>query len=526
MSFTFDRSLFIQKLKSTAVWDVIVIGGGASGLGIAVDSANRGYNTLLLEQYDFAKGTSSRSTKLVHGGVRYLENGDLRLVYDALHERGLLCSNAGHLVKRQSFIIPCYSIFSKLVYLLGLKFYDLLSGKYSLGKSKSLSAKEVVNLFPGLNTKQLVGGVEYFDAQFDDSRLAINLAQTCAEQKGVVLNYIKVTGLIKEFGNVRGVVAKDTETGLEYTLRSKAVVNATGVFADDILTMDVPGKQPLVRPSQGVHVVIGNSFLNSTHALMIPKTTDGRVLFAIPWQNHVVVGTTDTPIETHSAEPVALDKEIDFILETMKSYLKVPPLKKDILSVFAGLRPLAAIAGNKLKTKELSRSHKLITGKSGLITITGGKWTTYRLMAEDTLKKVVEVGKLEPVPCKTESLKIHGCTEECSKSSLSQYGRDEKDIEELVRIKPSLRNRLINTLPYIEAEVIWAVKNEMARTIEDVLARRLRILFVNASAAIEAAPRVAELMRDELNYDEDWKANQLTLFNKLAENYSGKVNGE
>lgn len=522
MTSFFNRTALLDKVKSNTTWDVLVIGGGASGLGIALDAASRGYAVLLLEQSDFAKGTSSRSTKLVHGGVRYLANGDLRLVYDALQERGILKKNAAHLVKKQSFVIPCYSIFSKLKYYFGLKFYDLLSGSYSLGKSKSLSRNEVAAHFPGLNTNRLTGGVEYYDGQFDDARLAVNLAQTCVEHGGVVLNYFKVTGLLKKNGSINGVTAKDIETGVEYTLPAKVVVNATGVFVDDILRMDVPDKKALVRPSQGVHIVIKNSFLKSNCALMIPETTDGRVLFAIPWQNHLLVGTTDTPVNQYSTEPLALDKEVLFILDTMKGYLKNPPGEKDILSVFAGLRPLAAPVDNIVKTKEISRSHKLLVSQSGLVTITGGKWTTYRKMAEETLEKIIQVGKLAIVKCTTKNLKISGCTDFESKTHLGVYGSSEESIAKLIKEQPFLGNKLIRNHEYTEAEVVWAVRNEMARTVEDVLARRLRILFLDANAAIKAAPRVAELMSKELNYDEDWKSNQLKQFNKTALNYLRK----
>ncbi|WP_018611532.1 glycerol-3-phosphate dehydrogenase/oxidase [Segetibacter koreensis] len=519
MTSVFQRDFLLNKVKSKTSWDVIVIGGGASGLGIALDAANRGYSTLLLEQSDIAKGTSSRSTKLIHGGVRYLANGDLRLVYDALHERGILQHNAAHLVKKQSFVIPCYTLLSKIKYYFGLKLYDLLSGSYSLGKSEALSHDEVTRLFPGLKAEGLVGGVKYYDAQFDDARLAVNLAQTCVEQGGVVLNYFEVTGLVKKDRRIQGVTAKDIETGKEYTFLSKVVVNATGVFVDNILRMDVPEKKPMVKPSQGIHIVIKRSFLNGECALMIPETADGRVLFAIPWQEHILVGTTDTPIDEYSMEPQALDKEVKFILDTIKQYLKHPPGEEDILSVFAGLRPLAAPADNLVKTKEISRSHKLFVSDSGLVTITGGKWTTYRKMAEDTVKKIIEVGKLPKVECNTKNLKICGSTEIYTNSHLNVYGDKEKNILELVKELPFLEKKLITTLPYMEAEVVWAVRFEMARTVEDVLARRLRILFLDAKAAIEAAPRVAELLQMELNYDENWKSNQIIQFNKVAANY-------
>jgi glycerol-3-phosphate dehydrogenase len=513
------RSAFIKSLKEKTLWDVIVIGGGATGLGIALDSASRGYSTLLVEQSDFAKGTSSRSTKLVHGGVRYLAKGDIRLVYDALYERGLMLKNAAHVVKRQAFVIPCYSWFFKVKYLAGLKMYDWLSGKFSFGKSRFLNKKEITSQLPSINTKNLLGGIEYYDGQFDDARLAVNIAQTCAEKGGTLLNYFKVAGLLKDNGGVSGVRAIDMESKKEYQLKAKVVINATGVFVDDVLQMDTPGKKPLVRPSQGIHLVVDKSFLSSDSAIMIPETTDGRVLFAVPWHDHVLLGTTDTPLNKHSLEPLALEKEIDFILSTVKQYMTNPPERKDVLSVFAGLRPLAAPDKDTNSTKEISRDHKLIVSDSGLVTITGGKWTTYRKMAEETVNKAVEIGRLPAANCKTKDIRIHGCTEPSTKSHLSIYGTDEEKILQLIEESPSLGKPLAASLPYTEAEVVWAARHEMARTVEDVLARRLRILFLDAKAAMRAAERVAELMAAELNYNDYWIKAQVADFTKLANRY-------
>lgn len=515
----FSREEFIKKIGAQATWDIIVIGGGATGLGIAVDSAARGYSTLLLEQSDFAKGTSSRSTKLVHGGVRYLAKGDIRLVYSALDERAIMLKNASHLVKAQSFIIPCYSWFSTIKYLLGLKFYDWLSGRFSIGKSTYLNRERVISQLPNLNAVGLTAGVEYYDGQFDDSRLAINLAQTSAAKGGVLINYCRVTGLLKNNGKVTGAITTDLETGKQFELSAKAVINATGIFVDDIRKMD-EGKSPaLVRPSQGIHIVLKSSFLKSSHALLIPETKDGRVLFAVPWYNHVLVGTTDTPLTASSLEPVALEDEIDFILETVKSYFSVAPTRKDVLSVFAGLRPLAATNKNTDSTKEISRDHKLLVSGSGLITITGGKWTTYRKMAEETVDKSIEVGGLKKIPCTTKKLKIHGCTTAVIEGRFSAYGTDVAGIEELIKENPLLNQKLVEDFSYTEAEVVWAVRYEMARNLEDVLGRRLRILFLNALAAMSAAPRVAVLMAEELGRSEEWKNMQLSEFNKLALQY-------
>ncbi len=514
-----NRDLFIEQLKDSKQWDVIVIGGGATGLGIALDAASRGYSTLLLEQSDFAKGTSSRSTKLVHGGVRYLAQGDIRLVYDALRERGLLLQNAPHLVKRQAFVIPCYNWFSKVKYYMGLTIYDWLSGDFSFGKSRLLNREEVIKLLPGIKENGLVGGVAYFDGQFDDARLAINLAQTCSEKGGIVLNYFKVTGLLKENEKINGVVAVDVETNQEYILQAKVVINATGVFVNDILQMDVPECKPLVRPSQGVHLVFPKSLLSGDSALMIPQTTDGRVLFAVPWHDHVLVGTTDTPLDKHSLEPQALRDEINFIISTVRQYMTASIEPKDVLSVFAGLRPLAHPQKDTHSTKEISRDHKLIVSDSGLITITGGKWTTYRKMAEETVDQAIKTGGLFPEPCTTKHIRIHGCTLSSSQSHLAVYGTDQEKIEELIKENTLLGRKLIDGLPYMEAEVVWAVKIEMARTVEDVLARRLRILFLNAKAALDVASRVAEIMATELKNDEEWKELQLKSFTRIGNQY-------
>ncbi|WP_299756510.1 glycerol-3-phosphate dehydrogenase/oxidase [uncultured Pontibacter sp.] len=519
----FNRSQLVKELeREENVWDVIVIGGGATGLGVAVDAASRGFKTVLLEQSDFAKGTSSRSTKLVHGGVRYLAQGDVSLVYEALHERGLLIKNAPHLVSEQPFIIPNYSWWNKMFYGLGLKVYDWMAGRYRLQKTSLLDKETVARLLPNVRKKGLKGGVEYFDGQFDDARLAVNIAQTCVEQGGVVLNYMKVDGLVKNHqGEVAGVLALDVETGRKYKLHAKAVVNATGVFVNNVLQMDAPSQQPLVRPSQGVHVVVNRSFLDGENALMLPKTPDGRVLFAVPWHGHVLLGTTDTPLENPSLEPTALEAEIDFILQTAGQYLERKPTRKDVLSVFAGLRPLAAPLKNASSTKEISRSHKLLVAKSGLITITGGKWTTYRKMAEDTIDKAIAVAGLPRRSCVTANLQIHGAINKKNNifGSLSIYGADAEEINLLIADNPELGVKLHKEYPYMYAEVVWAVRHEMARTVEDVLARRLRVLFLNAKAAIEMAPQVAALMAAELGTDEEWQQKQVDVFTALANNY-------
>lgn len=516
----FDRELLIIALQQTVEWDVLIIGGGATGLGLSVDATTRGYKTLLAEQEDFSKGTSSRSTKLVHGGVRYMAQGNIHLVREALKERGLLLNNAPHLTNNESFIIPCYSWRSGIFYALGLKIYDWLSGRWSLGKSEWIRKKEVVKRIPGINKKNLRCGVLYHDGTFDDARLAINLAQTAIANGAVVLNYCKVTGLRKnDEGMICGASILDKETQSTYTINAKVVINATGVFADDILQLDTPGAPSIIRPSQGIHLVLDQSFLQSKNAIMIPRTDDGRVLFAIPWHGRVLVGTTDTPLDSHSLEPRALEKEIGFILENAGRYLARAPSRADVFSVFAGLRPLAVREGHTEKTKEISRSHKVIFSKSELVSVIGGKWTTYRRMAEDTLDKIIRKNMLPERKCVTANLRIHGFIENNPNGPLSFYGADAQAIEALMKEKPEWAIPITPHADINEAQVIWAIRNEMARTIEDVLARRTRILFIDAKAAMEAAPKVADIMMEELGYDDSWKKQQIESFSIMAGGY-------
>lgn len=517
-----EREKSVKKIadRSGSEWDLIIIGGGATGLGVALDAVSRGYSALVLEQSDFSKGTSSRSTKLVHGGVRYLAQGNIDLVREALRERGLLQKNAPHLVQNEIFVIPNYSWWDKFFYTVGLTVYDLLSGKLSLGRSKGISKKEAISRIPTIKQDGLKGGVIYHDGQFDDSRLAVNVAQTISERGGDVLNYFEVTGLIKKNGKVAGVQAEDKQSGNKYSINGKAVINATGVFVDEILSMDQPEHKNIVRPSQGVHIVLDREFLPGNDAIMIPKTDDGRVLFAVPWHNKVVVGTTDTPLNEHSLEPTALDEEIEFILKTADKYLTKKPTRADVKSVFAGLRPLAAPQGDSQKTKEISRSHKVMVSNSGLITITGGKWTTFRKMGEDTVDKAISIAKLPRVKSASESLPVHGASESVDfNEPLYFYGSDLGAIKKLMNETTELKEKLHKDYWHVKAEVVWAVRNEMALNIEDFLARRIRILFLDARAAIDMAPVVAELMGRELEKDAEWAENQVETFTELANQY-------
>ncbi len=522
-----QRSDFISKLKEkkNENWDFIVIGGGATGLGIAVDAASRGYKTVLLEQSDFSKATSSRSTKLVHGGVRYLQKGDVALVREALRERGYLRKNAPHLVKNQRFIIGNYAWWEKPFYTAGLIVYDLLAGRLGLGRSLPMSKKSVIKAIPQIEQNGLKGGVVYHDGQFDDSRLAVNMVQTAVEHDAAVVNYAEVTSLIKdENGKVSGVKVKDVLADDEFELKGTCIINATGIFVDDIIKMDDKSKEPLVRPSQGVHLVVDKSFLGGDDAIMVPKTSDGRVMFGVPWHNRVILGTTDTPVKEFVLEPFALEEEVDFILETAGRFLVKKPERKDVLCVFAGLRPLAAPKklSDESKTKEISRSHKLITSESGLITITGGKWTTYRIMAEETVDLAIKKNKIEFKPCITKKMKIHGykTTTDADRNNWKYvYGSDQDEISKLEKENPEFGKKLDENYDFTVAQVIWAVRHEMAMTLDDMLARRVRLLYLDARKSIEVAPKVAKIMADEMGMDDKWIEEQVLEYTTIANGY-------
>jgi glycerol-3-phosphate dehydrogenase len=534
------RSLEIQKDP----WDIVVIGGGATGLGIAVDASSRGFSTLLVEQYDFGKGTSGRSTKLVHGGVRYLAKGDIALVYEGLRERGLMLRNAPHLVRNQKFIIPVYTRWDVFLYTVGLKFYDLLAGGLSLGRSHFMSRKDTIKALPTLNRKGLKGGILYHDGQFDDTRMLVSLAQTCEDQGGTVLNYMKVTGLIKDKpdhsehfkpGKLIGLKITDQESQSGYFVKAKSIINATGVFADEIMHLDEPDSKPMIRPSQGIHIVLERDFLESDYALMIPRTSDGRVMFAVPWHGRIVVGTTDTLVEKISAEPGALEEEIQFLLDTAGQYLDKKPIRQDIQSVFAGLRPLAAPHEGSKSTKDISRRHKLGVSASGLITVVGGKWTSYRKMAEDAVNKAIETFHLRTEKCKTRELKIHGYDNPVASGSktfsakekdhsttnnvYNPYGIFHTELEAIENENENYKGFISEKLQIKKSQVIWAVREEMARTVEDVLARRTRALFLDARESIRMAPETAGLMAAEMGCGDEWIQDQLRKYNESAGRY-------
>ena len=514
------REEILRRLgEQTGPWDVLVVGGGSSGFGAAVEAAARGYRTVLVERFDFAKGTSSRSTKLVHGGVRYLEQMNVTLVLDALRERGHMLRNAPHLVHDLSFVVPAFSYFTLPYYGFGLKVYERLSGKLSFGASKLLSREETIKMLPGIANEGLRGGVLYHDGQFDDARYIVTLLRTFQELGGVAINYVEATGLLLRGGKTVGVKVRDVEGGDEFELQAKVVVNAAGVFAEDLLAMDGAARGSLLAMSQGTHFVLPHSWLSGSSALMVPKTADGRVLFAIPWHGATVVGTTDEGVDRAVAEPRSLESERRFLFEHIGRYFGRRPQAEEILSVWSGLRPLVKKGDGK--TSKLSRDHRILVSKSGLVTVTGGKWTTYRRMGQDAIDHAAEVAGLAKVTSRTLDLKLHGWTDQSAKMAESErvYGTDLAFLQKLSENDPALDELLHPRLPYRLREVVWAARFEMARTVEDVLARRTRALFLDARAAMEAAPTVADVLAKELGRSNAWRDKDLQEFLAMAQGY-------
>ena len=504
-------------------WDVLVIGGGASGLGCALASAARGYSTLLLEQADLSSGTSSRSTKLIHGGVRYLRQGNVGLVRQALAERGSLIRSAPHLVQKLAHLVPVYSQWERFFYGSGLKIYDLLAGSSSLGASSFLSRAETLTHFPVLRTSGLKGSVQYYDAQFDDSRLAVSLARSVEHLGGLILTYVQVHAFLKNNGRLTGVVARDLETDDEIRIRAKVIINATGFFFDALRRLSHPRHQKQVLASQGTHIVLPLERMSSTRGLLIPKTRDGRVLFLLPWHGVLLAGTTDVAVSEARMEPAPSRAEVEYILEHLAEYLEPAPSLSDCLSVFAGLRPLIRARPGE-GTASLSREHAVVVDPSGLVSLIGGKWTTFRLMGEDTVDRAARVGDLPPAARK-DQLWIVDCPpsseENAAEASdpLRVYGSERKRLEELCRDTPALARPIHPRLPYRMVQVIWAVREEYARTVEDVLSRRTRALILDASASIEAAPSVARQMARELGKNVSWEDDQIRAYSRLARNY-------
>jgi glycerol-3-phosphate dehydrogenase len=509
-----DRAEKLRSLESE--FDVLVIGGGATGLGIAVDASTRGFRTALVEAGDFAQATSSRATKLVHGGVRYLVSGQMHLVYEALRERKLMMQNAPHLVHPLAFVTPAYRWSDLPFYGSRLKLYDLLAGSSSIGRTRLLNAKETRSLVPGIQAKDLKGSIVYYDGQFDDARMALALARTAENYAAVVLNYVKFLRPIKENGKLAGGVVQDVESGEICEIRAKMVINATGIFVDEIRTQDDPASSQLLRISRGTHIVLPSEVLGDGSAIMVPKTRDRRLIFAIPWLGRVLIGTTDLPATEARVEPGFDESEIGYLIETINPFLSRPIAEEDILSIFSGLRPL--ISETAATTAKISREHRIDISRSGLVTVAGGKWTTYRRMAEDTLNFAIKRGLLPKMKCVTKELKLHGATTTFEPDSLSRYGTDAVHVRNLISADGLFAKKLDEELPFLRAEVIFAVRQEMARTVEDVLSRRTRALLLNARAAVRAAPVTAQVLATELGRDKTWADEQIRTFGELARN--------
>tara|TARA_B100001057_G_C22857193_1_gene953118 strand:- start:801 stop:2351 length:1551 start_codon:yes stop_codon:yes gene_type:complete len=513
-----NRSKNLSKIINSKKWDIVIIGGGASGIGAAIDSASRGHKTLLIEKYDFSKGTSSRSTKLIHGGVRYLQNGDVSLVIEALKERGVLRKNAPHLVKDLSFVIPSYDWWSSPFYGIGLKIYDMMAGDFGIGPSTIIDKKQTEKLIPNVNKKGLRGGVIYFDGQFDDSRMAISLAQTAEDHNAVLINYMEAIDLIKKNNTISGIKVRDSTNKIIYKIKAKVIINATGVFSDSIMRMDDKKSLKMIQPSQGVHIVLESKFHNSKHAIMVPHTSDGRVLFAVPWNGYVILGTTDTKVNKAKSEPIALTEEIDFIISNAGEYMTSKPKKEDIKSIFVGLRPLARSIDNK-STKEISRHHKINISKSGLISVLGGKWTTYRKIGEDAINSAEIVGGLNNSVSKTKKIKIHGYEINPDfDDPLHVYGIDKNNILKLTE-KRKNNTSLSPKLFITKNQILWAIRYEMAITLEDILARRTRCLFLDVFETEKLVDKVLSIMADELLKDDVWKQQQKLSFLSLTKKY-------
>ncbi len=498
-------------------FDVLIIGGGATGLGAAVDAVTRGYRTAVVEASDFAKATSSRSTKLVHGGVRYLEKGDIGLVREALHERANLLHNAPHLVDRLGFLLPLYRFRDVPYYFAGLKAYDVLAGKSRFPASTYLTRTATLERSPDLRAAQLHGSIEYYDGRFDDARLALALARTALDHGATAVNYVRAQRFLYVRGKVAGARVRDEESGREYDVRAKVVINATGIFVDELRQLDDASAQPVLAHSRGSHIVFAREVYRGDHALLVPKTKDGRVLFAVPWQEHVVVGTTDIAVPRAELDVSPTSEEIDFIITEVNNYLARPVTRADVRAAFAGLRPL--VSGKAATTAKLSREHFIEVAPSGLVTITGGKWTTYRKMAEDTVDAAANAAGLARAPSRTAGLPLHASPaphEFMADAEYAQYGRDRAALLALEAADPTLARRLDERLPLTRTEVVYAARCEMARTVDDVLARRTRALFLNAQASRAAASEVAALLAAELGRDDAWQRAQLADFANIA----------
>ena len=518
-----NREDHVNALKNND-FDMLIIGGGATGAGVALDAASRGLKTALVERDDFAAGTSSRSTKLIHGGVRYLEAAvkhfdrtQFNLVRDALKERAILLEIAPHLARPIPLVTPIYNLLEVPYVMTGLKLYDWLAGKANLTPSRFVDAHEALNRFPMLKAEGLRGGVIYYDGQFDDARMNVSIALTAAEQGAKVANHVEVTDLLKENGRVSGAWLRDTLTGDTFEVAAKVVVNATGPFADKVRQMDDPDAKPMLSASSGVHIVLDERFSPPETGLLIPETEDGRVLFLLPWLGHTLVGTTDQPADIQP-NPKADEDDVEYILRHIHRYFSIPVDRSDVKATWSGLRPLVSDP-NAADTAKLSRDHVINISDSKLLTIAGGKWTTYRKMALDTVNEAQKLGDLggadEP---KTAKIKLVG-GEAYSASAAGQLQEDyglESDVASYLNraygdrapkladlAQNGLGERLVPGHHYLNAEVVYGAREEAARSTVDILARRTRLSFLDTEATSNAIPKVSKLLAEELGWDDE-----------------------
>lgn len=509
----------MNKNIENIAWDVLIIGGGATGIGAAIDSASRGYKTLLVEQSDFGQGTSSKSTKLIHGGVRYLQQGNISLVMEALKERAILKRNAPHIVHDLEFIVPNYDWWEGPFYGIGLKLYDLLARKESFGDSIFLSKEATIAYLPTIEQKNLQGGILYHDGQFDDTRLLINMMRTAENLGATLLNYHQLDTFTKANGKVTGGIIKNTTTNIKSRVSAKVTINATGVYADNLRKKADPSIKKIMKGSQGVHIVLDKGFLPGNKAIMIPQTKDGRVLFAVPWHGKLLIGTTDTPISSYPLHPIPQDQEIEFLLSHAAEYLTKNPTTSDIKSIFTGIRPLVSPENSK-NTAEISREHRIEISNQGLVSIMGGKWTTYRKMAKDVINAASTLVALPRVKSTTQFLKLHGYDKNAANyGDLSIYGSDALLIEEIYSENALYEKQLHPDYSITVGQLLFSIRHEKAKSIEDLLARRTRLLFLDVQASISVALVVGNILATELNKDKEWLYSEVQSFIQTANTY-------
>jgi glycerol-3-phosphate dehydrogenase len=517
-----NRPHRLNSLQQANAFDLLVIGGGATGCGIAVDAASRGLAVALIDKNDLAEGTSSRSTKLIHGGVRYLEMAvkhldaaQYHLVKEGLDERGTFLNNAPHLAERVALVTPLYRWFDVPYVFAGLLLYDLMAGKKGIGNSRLISRQEALRRFPMLKADGLKAGVVYYDGQFNDSRMAVTLALTAQKNGAVVANHVEALALLKDQGKVCGARVRDSISGDEFSIKARGVINATGPFVDRLRQLDEPAAAPILKASTGIHIVLSQRFAPPEAGLMIPKTDDGRVLFIMPWQGHTLIGTTEAASEIVD-HPPAKEEESGYLLRHINRYFNLAVTRSDVKSVWSGLRPLVQ-APQTTNTAQLVREHLIEVSASGLLTVAGGKWTSYRRMAEEAVDRAIQTYLLGPArACYTKTLLLVGAEHFHAQAEASliasfalaadvanrihhAYGDQAERVGELVR--SGLSARLHPDHPYLEAEVIYAARHEFANRAIDVLTRRLSLALLDNAAAIATLPRVIELMAGELGWN-------------------------